>query len=441
MKTLDDKYYEFCNLTNDIFLEYPNAEPCRYFIFKELLIKQKSISILSIIRYYLRSLIKYTSTKIKKQEADVIFWFEKRHKASKESLLPVIELLTKKNYKVKLLSDEVIELKSNYDIDIIKFNTPLTAPKWVSSFWKKISQRVDGLNKFSLFIYYYYYCLELVGRYREIDKILNNIKPNVIIESSTGLRNSAALVVRGNKLNITTITLQHGIVHAFYLPVISNYFLCWGESSLMTLKKFNKNEKRFISIGSPKHDRLKENYINDNLYKKYLDNGKKNMVFFSNGNDLIRNGKAPIDAVEWLSEIAKIYSDRLNIIIKLHPKEDGSLYNNEPDLTIVKNIDTFDLIAQADIIGSICSSVMTEAILFDKPILQFYKNSWPLLVDNYKYGLAIRINNLNTLKNELDLFLNGKIQNNNKIDFVFSNYGYANKKIVKFIRQKITDKY
>ena len=165
------------------------------------------------------------------------------------------------------------------------------------------------------------------------------------------------------------------------------------------------------------------------------------MVFFSNGNDLIRNGKAPIEAVEWLSEIAKIYSDKLNIIIKLHPKEDGSLYNNEPDLTIVNNIDAFDLIAKSDIIGSICSSVMTEAILFNKPILQFHENSWPLLVDNYKYGLAIRINNLNTLKNELDLFLNGKIQNNNKIDFVFSNYGYANKKIVKFIRQKITDKY
>ena len=279
-----------------------------------------------------------------------------------------------------------------------------------------------------------------MGRYQEIERLLCIFKPKIIIDSSTGLPNGSALIIKSRKYNIDSITLQHGIVQVFYTPIISDYFLSWGESSNLVLNKFNFNNGRVIKIGSPKHDSFKIMECHNDLINHLVKTPKKILVFFSNGNDFERNGIAPKEAANWLIEIAKLYLNRLHVIIKLHPKEDGSLYPIDKNLIIINDdIDLLTLLNQSDIITSICSSVLSEAILLDKPIWQFYHNSWPLLADNYKYGLAQKITGLNMLKAEIDSFFSGsiKLNSNDKKEFVFSNHGTANKKVVNFIIDKI----
>ena len=44
-----------------------------------------------------------------------------------------------------------------------------------------------------------------------------------------------------------------------------------------------------------------------------------------------------------------------------------------------------------DWIGSLCSTVLYDALVYGKAVWQFHADHWPVLVDNWKTGLALRV--------------------------------------------------
>ncbi len=96
------------------------------------------------------------------------------------------------------------------------------------------------------------------------------------------------------------------------------------------------------------------------------------------------------ESAQWLETTAEKYSKDLNIIVRLHPNEDDSLYRHCPHLRITK--DSPDLaiaLDGCDWVGSRCFTVLYDALLFKKPVWQFYADGWPELAKNWREGLAL----------------------------------------------------
>jgi hypothetical protein len=176
------------------------------------------------------------------------------------------------------------------------------------------------------------------------------------------------------------------------------------------------------------------------LLRSLLLPDKPTLVFFSNGNDPVRNGRAPVECARWLDETAAQYSQDINIVVRLHPNEDGSLYRSCRHLRITKSIpELTTTLAGCDGVASLCSTVLYEALLYKKPIWQFYADEWPDLADNWKRGLALRVSS----QPELSEMINGMLCERDASVFepvsnrVFLNHGRATQAVADFVQGQL----
>jgi hypothetical protein len=165
------------------------------------------------------------------------------------------------------------------------------------------------------------------------------------------------------------------------------------------------------------------------------------LTFFSNGNDLSRNGFAPVECVRWLEAAAERYCGRINIIVRLHPNEDGSLYRRGSHLVITKESPEFSLLLDgSDCVASLCSTAMLDALLYYKPVWHFHADGWPDLATNWQEGLAQRIASQDQLYAMIEHLLNQAApenQSNNLADRVFANHGRATQAVADFLLAEI----
>ena len=164
-------------------------------------------------------------------------------------------------------------------------------------------------------------------------------------------------------------------------------------------------------------------------------------VFFSNGNDLVRNGNLPFECAKWIKAIAVDYAHKMNIIVRLHPNEDGSLYRNCKNVKITKDSPSLEMILEGcDWVGSLCSTVMYDALIFKKPVWQFHANGWPVLADNWKRNLAYRISSEQQFRETLNRMLAERLYpepNSFQFDQVFANYPQATNAVADFIQNQL----
>jgi hypothetical protein len=168
------------------------------------------------------------------------------------------------------------------------------------------------------------------------------------------------------------------------------------------------------------------------------------LVFFSNGNDLLRNGIAPMECARWLNVIAERFKDRLHVIVRLHPNEDGSLYRRYPRLIMTDTSLAFDQLMDAcDCVSSLCSTAMYEALLYGKPVWQLYADGWPELADNWTKGFARRISSEMELIALVTRMLNTgrrEGETNGLVKDVFSNHGRAAAAVADYLLSQVLSK-
>jgi len=161
------------------------------------------------------------------------------------------------------------------------------------------------------------------------------------------------------------------------------------------------------------------------------------MVFFSNGNDLVRNGTAPHECARWLEKSAAQYRNEINVVVRLHPNEDGSLYKNCPHLHVTKNeLDLATTLNGCDWVGSICSTVLYDALLFKKNVWQFQAEHWPQLANNWRQGLAIKISSQAELGHCMSEILSGGTTSfdDQMTKRVFANQGHSAEAVADFVQ-------
>tara|TARA_Y100001970_G_scaffold249680_1_gene320469 strand:+ start:6399 stop:7763 length:1365 start_codon:yes stop_codon:yes gene_type:complete len=433
--SLDDKYKKFCNNTDAVFKKYPQLKPLRLIIFKKIITTKLYVDNISIIKRKIRHFLIKGSTNTRGKKADIIIFIEGTREVIVDNLLPLYHELIKSRKSVLIIT---------FGCDVEEKNIKFIAPiknydiSWLEDAYHELIRCAIIKNDLRIFNtikeeLYHTHSISL-----ELESVFKKIQPKLVLYATNNMIAGSCIPFICKKLNIHDVLIQHGMLNQFHLPIESKLLISWGKFSDTRLNKMGISNEKYISLGSPRWDTIKLSK-NDQDRKEILNMynllDRPILIFFSNGNDLYRNGIAPEEAVKWLEKAKSTYSNKFNILIKLHPNEDGGLYKNT-DLVVMNDELGYNVIMNGcDIVCSICSSSMSEAVIYKKPVWQFYADNWPHLAEHYNHGLALRISSQYDLMNSIDDFLSNpqKYSPTLNISDVYKNQGEAAKQICRYL--------
>jgi hypothetical protein len=307
-----------------------------------------------------------------------------------------------------------------------------------------LSAAVEGLHDTSLRESYYYYCAGANAMLEECRRVLAELEPQIVLTASNPLDGGVAMAVTAREQGALALQMQHGILQPFYTPVVADQMLTWGRTSSETLERLGVPRHKLSVVGSPRHDAMTPAEVGSSrqaLLKALGLPDRPTLVFFSNGNDLVRNGHAPVECAAWLENVAAKNAHNLNVIVRLHPNEDGSLYRGCPHLCVTKHAtDLGTMLDGCDCVASLCSTVLYDALLYRKPVWQFCADGWPELADNWKRGLARRISSKEELSDAVEMKLLGGssfVVDENLCEQVFANHRRAAQAVADFVENRL----
>jgi hypothetical protein len=454
LPTLEARWLEYVRRTQPVFAAHPQMIPLRQMTFKSFVQKHETLSLTDRAKQFARLALRQGGSEGDLSPVDIVFWLDSPREVLVEAILPVFRQVRTAGVRAALIATQAAYEKINADPSIkpILFQVPY---RWgASEPWKRgwtglravLPQDLqdDSLAAFC----------DLGGHadntVAEVTRLLTALKPRLMILPVDQLLPGSAACTAANNLGIETLVLLHGAVSAYNAPVTARQMSVWGAMARDQMMKYDVPDKQLIALGSPRHDTFPAPLPADVRARfqsalKLPD--KPTLVFFSNGNDLqFTSREAAEGCAAWLNAAAQQLSDRIQFVVRLHPNEDGGLYNNYPLLRVFKNeADLATTIGAADVCGTLCSTVMLDALLYRKPILQFYADGWPSLADNWKRGIAQRIENPAQLVEFLTAGFGDRghwqalaDSQSALIETVFANHGHAAKVIAQHAIEQIT---
>lgn len=427
----DQRYLDFNAKARPVFEKFPHIEPLRHFIFRQLLIQRSPLRWREHLKHWVRPLVYRKPTQGPIKQADVLIWVEGTREVVVDALLPVYRELVSRGVKVRLVS---CGGPANLPPATIRFQCQARAlsPFWAKEVWKALCGVGGELWDKSLDRSFYYACSDIQALLGELERILEAVQPKLVLNASTQLMGGSGLVFTSRSRGVLTLLLQHGMLHPMYVPIFADYMVIWGQSSNEILSSLGVPIERLVALGSPRHDsmaQLANGHARSAFLRALSLRDRPTLVFFSNGNDLVRNGSAPRECARWIEKTAAQYSDVINVVVRLHPNEDGSLYRDCRHIRITKDCPALPITLDGcDWVGSLCSTVLYDALLYKKPVWQFYADGWPELAENWKYGLALRISSQSELSEMVGRMLHASGDHYAKEDLsarVFKNHGKA----------------
>lgn len=400
MSSLDQHYLEFRDKTAGVFSAFPQLEPMRHVIFKEILAKGETPAWIESIKRWVRPVVRRPIRTGILQPADVLVLVETTREVVVDSLLPVCRELARSQISTQIVALRCSESFPGTVYRIEPACSPF-APRWCSEAWFALAALEPALRDREARRGFWHAASFAESRLQEISHVLDVVRPKVVLSAASNLAGGAALVVEARYRGITSMLLQHGIPQIFYTPILDDLILAWGETSCATLRQLGTSARKLLPVGSPRHDHMvgiDRNVSRSQMLAKLGLADRRTLCFFSNGNDLVRNGDGPLHCARWLETAASRFDGRLNVIVRLHPNEDGSLYKNCPHLRVTKGVpDLSTTLAGSDIVASLCSTALDEALLFHGSVWHFESEGWPALADNWRTGRAVRIASENQL--------------------------------------------
>lgn len=450
-QSLDERWLAFGAEAGPVFARYPQMEPMRLFIFKELLTQGAQPGLSGHVKHWLRPLTRRARTTGPLRPSDMLIWLESRREECLHILLPVYRELLARGLAVQLVAYAGPASTPDTAADF-RFPARALPPSWAKAAWRDLCDAVPGLRSAGKGRYFLHASANIQSLLDEQSRVLEIVRPKVTLSATTQLRGGAALTITSRAHGATSVLLQHGILQAFYTPLLADYMLTWGPSSNDFLIALGMPAERLVAVGSPKHDAMQP--ARDETPRRALLESlslpdRPTFVFFSNGNDLVRNGVAPQECAQWLEAAATKFSEQANFVVRLHPNEDGSLYRACPHLKVVKGVpDLATTLNGCDWTGSLCSTVLYEALLYRKPVWQFYADGWPELADNWRTGLATRIASEADLFERTEAMLRSGTRpdaehqalHTDPVRRVFANHGCATQAVVDFIQSRLSER-
>lgn len=387
-------------------------------------------------------------------------------------------LMQDKNLKVLSLSPDVPFLnKSSYFLDffeIIKGHSyrPVEGYIDLSIYIKKIWHRFNFKKKLTKiintplfkgnFVYRninFYFFIEnhfeglfmqslssAIGLLDVADNIIKRENPDIIVtiyETSTDKR---ALEIVAKRRNIPVIGFMHGLISSFEPSRIS-YIHKEGETwygkndhitncpiPLKTLVYGDYYKNLLVNDGYPKHTVIvtgcarfdyllggDKKHFDQNCREMGVDLNKKTILFISEGlcDDYMfqKIQKDNEKNIETVRKILKTSPNNIQLIIKVHPRDNEKNYINlyrefpKTDIKIIKYGDLVSLINCATIIIMKSSTAGMESAFFKKPIINLNLFNEPDFASYYvNEGVALKAYDENSLRAAINDLLDGAVK-------------------------------
>jgi len=446
VESLDRRYLEFASRTAAVFSRHPELESLRYFIFRDLVTHPRSYGFRERAKGWMRPFLRRQRSAGLGQKGEILVWIEGQRGILRDTLLPVEQVLSRREAAVRVVS---FNGPDGLPRETITFEHPAAwrTPLWAKQAWDELGQVEPALRTSGHERSFLYASANTQSLLNELYRVLDEIQPHLVVAASTQLTGGSALMTAARKRGIRTILVQHGLLQPFYVPLTADIMCTWGRLSSDSLARLDVDVQRLLPLGSPRHDAMapsSEGMARRVLLESLHLENKPTIVFFSNGNDLLRNGSAPRECAVWLEAVARDHHSRLNIVVRLHPNEDGSLYRYCPHLMITKDRPDFaTLLDGCDAVVSLCSTALYEGLLYRKPIWQLAAPGWPDLAENWKQGLARRVVSEEALCQSVEALISGRepeLQGDDLVKDVFNNHGRAAEVVADFLQSQIPGK-
>lgn len=409
-KTLDERWLEFVRLTASVVNEHPYLAAVLQPFYKLHFEQKYRFKLGEGAKDLLRIGLYRDSSRIPDGTCDVVFWLHGSREPEVEAVIPLWQRVQAMQLRAMVVAPpRVLESLPLPGSDVVAFSAPQRFGK--PGQWKRAYNDLVAVLP-EIGIASAQKLLASLGRQedsyqQEIGRIFASLRPKLLVLPVDQFMPGGSACVVARRLGIRSLVLLHGAVSAYNAPLTADSMAVWGEVSKDQMSGLGVPEQRLKILGSPRHDVLPHN--DDPSAKQRLQqtlgcDSKKILTFFSNGNDPYRNSKTAIEeCARWLMSAAGILKASYNIVVRLHPNEDGSLYAGCEGLRVFKNdCNLGTTLAGSDIVAALCSTVLAEAVLYEQPVLQFYADGWPELADNWRRGLALRVESSGDLVNKLE---------------------------------------
>jgi hypothetical protein len=288
-----------------------------------------------------------------------------------------------------------------------------------------------------------------------IDALLYSLNPNFIITgTSSNDFTEKFLWKAAKKFNIPTMAIldhwcNYGIRFSkFGLKDIKKYnahkifdffpsYICvMDEFAKLEMQKEGINHDMIYPLGNPHFENINNLYKNVNpneIRSRFLTDGKTKIITFASEPYEEDYGISPERIA--LQDICKalIYYPDITLVVKLHPKELMNKYQSIQNCYFDKKTDAISMIAASDIVVSMTSMFLIEAVVLGKCALSYQPNESDknkfILTRNGTLPFISNISELNKYISEMLI--------ENKLMYTFEVDLMAINNIVNFVEKKL----
>ncbi len=221
-------------------------------------------------------------------------------------------------------------------------------------------------------------------------------------------------------------------------------FAIYGNLSKQLCLNHKIDSKKIVITGNPRYDEL--------FNRKIISNNKNVLITLSG---IASTAWSTFFSIPLILKYEKMFREVLlslgkyekNVTIKLHPTQDaiidvqGIVNESLPNAQIFKNANTYDLISQSDVIISPPSSVITEALILDKPVFLFKILSNDSGIPYEKYNSVLATESINEIDGKIkQILFDSEIRNELKkgrkkfLEYALEYQGNSSQQIVQLIK-------
>ncbi|MHA1695862.1 MAG: hypothetical protein ACTSUG_11390 [Candidatus Helarchaeota archaeon] len=264
--------------------------------------------------------------------------------------------------------------------------------------------------------------LRLNNNLNHLKKFFKNIRPSLVIFADEMRAETRLYSSYCKYRKISSIYITHGSIPIWpelIFPSDFKFIAAPGEFSKNYLINKGENDNKIIITGRPKYEKFYKGEIKPLKVIEDLYNGKR--FFFDSNKFVILFATSPVDYISrkiiFETVIGAIKKLDLinNLIVKLHPREDGKLYlkilkkmNIRP--IMVRDYDLFELMVSSNLYLSRTSATILEAMIVGIPIILLdFVNLSSLYTGMYQFceeEYLIKVKNEEMLIREIKRLIN-----------------------------------
>lgn len=287
--------------------------------------------------------------------------------------LPVLRVLPQGRHALLFVRDHVlrdprfVEIANSPNIDVVNIDRTrpaarrlLDAPKAMLGLIRAFPKGLAGIPKLILRKLH----VETV-----LERLLERTNLRWLVTCNERLILSGAAIHAAKRRGIPTACLQHGALVDQYLPVTVDTYLTWGAEANDWFQS-RKVQARLCDIGAPRTDVLAQAA---RPQAPRAPAGARIVVFFTQRPGTDRDPSWTLRVEQEFLSLLEM--EDCSLWVKLHPADDPARWEaiakqKGPRIRLIQGGDPYQVIADADYVGAFYSTVLLEAMLFDKPVFQ-----------------------------------------------------------------------